>query len=1400
MDYDELLNDWRSLHDYMSRNARSDFEQFVKLLPDSETGVSDLSLSGMTSEVVGVYRRLHGYVRGELQKLVGPHRMPSTGHIPAHLVDVTDGSGWEHVLPDVLPFKHNFNFHTISRKVSNVSDMLEMVESFLDSLGVDNLTSVWQQRSVLTQPPGDTTILCEPPTVTNLYQSNDYRVVACLDVDEWGMRSAVELVYQLKAVQALDDKPFIMKDTSEDFVDAALGGALALAFSTPAHLKVTGLYDVSVNISEEDEINFLLDVALSQLPPLVMSNVTSGWQSRVLGSQRSSPTRIWNSAWWSLRCEQEGVSPPVTRTTVDFDAGASSSVLSNVPGQRLVKTVIAQFQILKSLCQKAGDRGRLAFCNIRDSKDVRNTIRAALGQIGSSQKLRELIGTDHLDAGPMLHYLKPLTLWLDEHLSTSENEWNPACPDPHTGKVRDSQAVQMFLDRYNMEGQKVWTTSAELSWALDTNITDYNQQAKVNYSLTESKFEKESAWEAAMFDGEHLDNAAQQRMIRMISDIGTDALRDEGKVKRLNEVLTSMTEIYNTATVCLTPKFNNCVPLDPDITRLMAKSRNYSELSDAWRLWRDATGRKLRGLYEEFVQLSNEGIQELGYEDTGDAWRSYYEDDTFQEELQALLNQLHPVYQQLHTYVRKRLMDFYGEDKFPSTGHIPAHILGNMWAQQWNNILDLVVPYPNKESVDVTDEMVKQNYTAHSMFEVAEEFYTSLGLSPMPERFWNKSMIERPADGRQVVCHASAWNFFNGKDFRIKMCTDITMEDLITIHHEMGHIQYYLQYKDQPIVFQSGANPGFHEAIGDVMGLSVATPKHLHKINLLKSAQQDNEADMNFLLKTALEKIAFLPFGYLIDQWRWSVFAGDTTPRDYNSRWWDLRCKYQGISPPVDRSEVDFDPGAKFHVPDNTPYIRYFVSFVMQFTFYKRLCEVANHTGPLHRCDFYQSREAGAVFKDMLQKGASKPWQDVLEDFNGQRSMNASAIIEFFQPLTEWLAEQNAGLPAGWTDACPPGSTKKILDESLARSWLQQYDEEAKQVAYETAVLEWNYATNITDNNQQAQVEGDLKFAQWEQKKAVEAARYDWRHLADDDLVRQFRSATDIGTSAMKNTTKLKQMGELQSSIEGIYAKAKVCANDTYCLELEPDLTRLLATSRDYNELLWAWEGWRNMTGPLMKDSYAKFVTLSNEAVQNLGYNDTGEYWRSWYESDTFQSDLEALLEQLSPLYQQLHAYVRRKLNEVYGADKFPYSGHIPAHLLGNMWAQEWNNLYDLVRPFANKSATDVTPELVKQGYTVEKMFSTSEDFYKSLGLEPMPISFWRDSMMEKPEDRDVVCHASAWDFSSGQDYRIKMCTDITMEDLITIHHEMGHIQYYLQYRHQPYLFQSGANPGTYEI
>jgi peptidyl-dipeptidase A len=421
----------------------------------------------------------------------------------------------------------------------------------------------------------------------------------------------------------------------------------------------------------------------------------------------------------------------------------------------------------------------------------------------------------------------------------------------------------------------------------------------------------------------------------------------------------------------------------------------------------------MRADFTRFVQLSNKGARELGFKDTGAMWRSKYDmpADDFPKELDRLWEQVRPLYTSLHTYVRWKLREKYGAQVVPAAGAIPAHLLGNIWAQDWSNIYKMVAPADADPGYDLTAILKKRNPDAKQMVRYGESFFKSLGFAPLPDTFWERSLFTKPQD-REVVCHASAWDVDNDNDLRIKMCIEINAEDFSTIHHELGHNFYQRAYNKLPLLFRDSANDGFHEAIGDTIALSI-TPEYLVKLGFLDKAP-DTSKDIGLLLDRALEKIAFLPFGLMIDQWRWKVFNGEVATGKYNEAWWQLRQKYQGVAPPVDRSEKDFDPGAKYHVPANVPYTRYFLAHILQFQFHRALSKAAGCTSPLHRCSIYDSKEAGKRLNAMLEMGLSKPWQDALFALTGQRQMDATAILDYFAPLQKWLDEQNKGKPSGW--------------------------------------------------------------------------------------------------------------------------------------------------------------------------------------------------------------------------------------------------------------------------------------------------------------------------------------------------------------------------------------------------
>lgn len=571
-----------------------------------------------------------------------------------------------------------------------------------------------------------------------------------------------------------------------------------------------------------------------------------------------------------------------------------------------------------------------------------------------------------------------------------------------------AEEAKAFIDKVEAELLTLTVDASRGDWIKSTYITDDTETlaAKLDERLINAtvKFAKESAGYSRFALGPQLDR--KLKLLRNSLTLATPSNPAESAA--LTRIASAMEGEYGKGKYC--PPGRPCMDLE-ELTKVMANSRDPKELRDAWTGWH-AIGRPMKQEYTRFVELANKGAKELGFADTGAMWRSKYDmpPDAFAEELDRLWGQVRPLYLSLHAYVRSKLREKYG-DLVPASGPIPADLLGNMWAQEWENIYPVVAPAGADPGYDLTAILKSRNTAPKEMVRYGERFFTSLGFQPLPATFWERSLFVKPRD-REVVCHASAWDIDTQNDLRIKMCIDITAEDFTTIHHELGHNFYQRAYSIQPFLFRDSANDGFHEAIGDTIALSV-TPEYLVKIGLLNSTP-DASKDTGILLRRALEKVAFLPFGLLIDQWRWKVFSGEIPPDKYNQAWWDLRLKYQGVAPPASRSEQDFDPAAKYHVAANVPYSRYFIADILQFQFHRALAKISGCTEPLHRCSIYDNKEAGLKLNSMLQMGASQPWPVALQVLTGERRMDASAILNYFAPLKKWLDEQNAGKPVGW--------------------------------------------------------------------------------------------------------------------------------------------------------------------------------------------------------------------------------------------------------------------------------------------------------------------------------------------------------------------------------------------------
>ncbi|MGZ4868571.1 MAG: M2 family metallopeptidase [Candidatus Angelobacter sp.] len=601
----------------------------------------------------------------------------------------------------------------------------------------------------------------------------------------------------------------------------------------------------------------------------------------------------------------------------------------------------------------------------------------------------------------------------------------------HAKGAATAAEAQTFMKKAEEQLLDLGVRAGRASWVQENFITDDTEtmSAQANEKLT--AVVTQLALEARRFDGLKLPPDLARKFLLLKLSLTAPAPNNDAERKELTELASKLDGMYGKGKYCkpaaagaasagAADTKQKCLSLN-DLSRIMASSTNPDELLDAWVGWHKISV-PMKDKYSRFVQLSNKGATELGFKDTGAMWRSNYDmsPEQFSGEVERLWRQVEPFYVSLHTYVRKQLIKKYGKAAERPDGMIPAHLLGNMWAQEWGNVYPLVAPANGGQGYDLTQLLKDHKVNELGMVHYGENFFKSLGFAELPPTFWERSLFLKPQD-RDVVCHASAWDVDSKDDLRLKMCIEVKDEDFVTIHHELGHNFYQRAYKDQPPLFQDSANDGFHEAVGDTIALSV-TPEYLKEVGLLDTVPPES-ADIGYLLMQAMDKIAFLPFGLLIDKWRWEVFSGQITPAQYNKAWWDLKAKYQGVAPPVERSEADFDPGAKYHIASNTPYVRYFMARILQFQFHRALCQAAGIQGPLHRCSIYKNKAAGERLNKMLSMGKSKPWPDALEAISGQRQMDATAILDYFAPLKKWLDEQNQGEKPGWQGMDTPAET-----------------------------------------------------------------------------------------------------------------------------------------------------------------------------------------------------------------------------------------------------------------------------------------------------------------------------------------------------------------------------------------
>ncbi|KRX52995.1 Propionyl-CoA carboxylase alpha chain, mitochondrial [Trichinella sp. T9] len=1432
-----LENQFVEFVNLANQGARSvDYENYYNYMESSyERPLLQTDLLQLYQSTLPIFEHLHAYVRRKLIAHYGTSRLPASV-IEAHLLGDLWAERWDALFDLTVPYKFMPTTDvTNSLKALNytVESLFRLADSWLQSAGfVKAPDSLWR-LSTFQRFDTNTSQTCIP-TAWQFHENGMHRVTTCAgEVSTKQLLEAFRLLGRVQYFIQYRDRPLTFRRQAGPGFMEAIGDTLALFALNPASLERLGLlFDNSTRFDVNHhhvQLNYLLRVALTMLPSIPYHFALNHWQKAMFDGTISAKTM--NIHWSIYRYQYSGIGRPMPSATLDVHGTNHWSVFAVQPAYANLIGTVLSFQLFQGICRTANHTGPLHRCNL-DSNPLLGRQLSNLMRLGATKPWQEALKLVSkkalLSAEGMLEFFEPLHDWLKR-----ENEkahecygWNykhetaPAgaaavvgarLQKPRCGDflpTNQNFKAEQFYNNYEAKQLALEREVRSRWWDYATNITEHNLIRMTESMANKVAFVGEAARRARAEI--YLPMVDDDRLARMIRLVRSRTLQlNAVDTAELNRLIGGMTSTFSRGRICSWRPFRSTTDckrmwsLNPDLTNLFANCHDYKTLLYAWQAWHDVVGRPIRGPFERALQLGNRGARAIGYDDVGDYWRAQYENDYLKEELASMWQQLLPLYEQLHAYVRRRLRYLY-PGQFNCTA-IPAHLFGNIWAESWVNLFPLVAPYSKAPQVDVSEEMCRQRFTPERMFRLAESFFSSVGLPNMTRTFWQKSYLERPDDGRNFICHASAWDMFHPDDFRIKMCTQVTMADLIVAHHEMGHVHYFMQYADQPSVFRSGANPGFHEAIGDTIALSVATPSHLRLVGLYKGPVDDAHLDVNFLLKQALEKVAFLPFGYLVDLWRWNVFRGVYSADQWNREWWRLRHDIQGILPAVERPRDSFDPGAKFHVASSTPYIRYFIAHVLQFQLYKALCQFAghsrNHGEPLHRCDFYNSTVAGEKLALMLQLGSSRHWRQALRLVTGEQKLSVEPLKEYFQPLMDWLREENKNECFGWGRRWPEHVQSTLMKPRCGafqppdqveleliklKKFLENFQILTSSLQREIDRAHWKRWTDAGNGTLL------LRLLNSTTEKAL-VLRNQARQLATMNYSLLFEP-TDLEMvdvilhpDTPNNDDDIRLMNELLLKMASIgdgafirkcqRAPASGVPNgtDDQIWYLIPDLMNLVSRSSvDVETLTYVWKQWRDTVGKRMFPLYEKYVLLTRKVELEKGTVKTDHHHHQ-------MDQVEQLTSELLPLYEHLHTYVRRKLMVNY-RDNFATSS-IPAHLLGSMFAEDWSNLLWNVNFTTARWILEVDQSLRRKNFTVTGMFKQAEVLFRNVGLDNLTEQFWQKSIFEQKKknpsfEKRLLCRPAVWRFPNDDQYRIGLCATVDVQQFLAAHSTLARVHH----------------------
>ncbi|CDW53617.1 angiotensin converting enzyme [Trichuris trichiura] len=1389
-----------------------------------ESGELANDVEKLWTDLLPLYEELHAYARRRLMK---KYKNFNVSTIEIHLFRDLWSEDWSGLMNDLIPYKDTPSGDITQKlKEENISlrKLYHMVDDCFASIGLTKAPlSVWANSIFEKNIKKKSSCV---PSVFNLFEDNSFAITTCGNATKSKVSEAFRHMGQLQYFkQCGEQQPVVFCRSVGTFFADAVGGVVELSAMNPSSLRSLHL----INDDPSDErigINYLMGVALQSLPRIAFYHSLNKWQKALYENLISE--EFGDTLWPRLRNQDYGITPPKLSNGNAIFGPSHYLIYANEPAYPLLFAEFLRFDLFSSLCKAAKYDGPLHLCSIQGKSHIgaklANLLSPGLSEPWT-QLLQKFNGANKVRADSLLRFFEPLYKWLKRE-NDEENECYGWGYTPTT-RLRQPRC-DIFLP------SQTENYVAKLMQAYDLNVTNSMQEMQMSWwSFAKGNKSLDTAMHSSLAAAEN-----QQVWSEKLKKVYLPMLRNEIltravkkarfveinlKTEDLAELLNKTAQLSNVGCVlenCFSEKANSSLTCSSyeKCNSLMANSTDVSLLNETWTNWHDRKHGPFDQLLEEAVALSNKGANNSGFSDTTEVWEKSYEMDNLEAKARKLWIEILPFYEQLHAFVRFNLQFIY-VDQF-NISALPAHILGSVTAASWTALFQKTAPCSDCPIVNREETLLRLNYTSSRIAEVADRFFQSLGMPPMTESFWKNSDFSPSYDLPES--YTSVWDMFGKDDYRMLASSQVTWKNFLAIHKAMARIQYFMHYANQSIVFRQAPNLALYEAIEGFVALVVSSSDSLGTACLTKAKRVDS---LNLLMMQALELLPQLALDHVTDLWKWKVFRSTVPRKKWNSEWWSLRHQYQGIVPPTPRGENSFDPPNELAWPLDLPSMHSFLGKIMQFQIFQHMCNLSGHVGALHLCNLRGNKRVGEKLAEMLRLGSSVHWSKALKMVASREAISVQPLLDYFKPLLEFLNETNNNksncygwgfrwpldvdqtLPKPRCDEHMDWPFDQVRKEELRLNDFLRTNEIKMQAAYQQAAkAEWRYVVSKTDLNEKLMMDAVAERIALENEQAEAANALKVTQICDPKKRRLLKRIAKRGLSLSTEDGELFISALRNMTLA--YKATFVCAIDKPgCNEsanradrwyLKPDLDNILATSNDTELLEYVWTEWRRKVGQRVLPSFKELIRAFNSVANRSGYEDAGAWWQSFYEESNLNEMSEQLWKTILPFYEILHAHVRHSLLGQFLNDT--KESTIPAHLLRNMWANDWSRILDVTETSAPQSfVVQATEQMIQQNYTMLQMAREADEFFKSIGLPRMDNFFWNNSIFGTQGLCRKECQSVAMDFYNGKDFAISHCGRVSLQDLATYHRLMAHVHYFIAYSNQPVKFREGANPAFHE-